>query len=265
MANGNRGDGICRRIALQIQYDGTFFNGWQIQNSGRTVQDVLEQSVRVLTKEECRITASGRTDAGVHALHQIVHFDTSSNIPLQRLAIGLNGVLPRDISVKNAYNVNCDFHSRFSAVRREYKYYIYNYYLRSPFMQYRAMWINQKIDIAFLREAASYLIGEMDFASFCKKKSSEMNTVRRIEDIRITERDNLIIFTIKGNAFLHNMIRIIIGTLVQMHKEGKMPEYMKEVLAGEDRGISGFTAPPYGLYLSNVEYNPQLQEMEKAF
>lgn len=265
MANGNWGDGICRRIALQIQYDGTFFNGWQIQNSGRTVQDVLEQSVRTLTKEECRITASGRTDAGVHALKQIVHFDTSSDISLQRLSIGLNGILPSDVSVENAFHVNSDFHSRFSAVRREYKYYIYNYYLRSPFMRYRAMWVNQKLNIDFLRDTASFLIGEMDYASFCKKKSSEMNTVRKIEDITICERDHLIVFTIKGNAFLHNMIRIIVGTLVQMHKEGKQPEYIKGVLAGVDRIQSGFTAPPYGLYLSNVEYNPQLSEMEKAF
>ncbi|HON80120.1 MAG TPA: tRNA pseudouridine(38-40) synthase TruA [Spirochaetota bacterium] len=265
MANGNRGDGICRRIALQIQYDGTFFNGWQIQNSGRTVQSVLEESVKILTKEECRITASGRTDAGVHALHQIVHFDTSSDITLQKLSIGLNGILPRDVSVKNAFHVAGDFHSRFSAVKREYKYYIYNYYLRSPFMQYRAMWVNHKLDITFLRDTAAFLVGEMDYASFCKKKSSDMNTVRKIEDIRIHEHDHLLVLTIKGNAFLHNMIRIIVGTLVQMHKDGKQPEYIKEVLAGEDRIKSGFTAPPYGLYLSNVEYNPQLSAMEKAF
>lgn len=259
------GDGKSR-IALAVQYDGTCFNGWQVQNSGRTVQGELERGLRVLLKHGYRAVASGRTDAGVHSIGQIVHFDCAGrSVTLQRLCIGLNGILERDVSVLNAYRVGPDFHARYGAVSREYLYLVHNNPQRSPFTRFRAMWVAQSLDIDYLREAAAFLVGEHDFASFCKKKSSEVNTVRRIEEINISKNEDMLVFRFRANAFLHNMIRIIVGTLIEMHKAGRQPGYIRELLALENRTFSGITAPPYGLYLHRVHYSPPLTGYESAF
>jgi len=180
------------------------------------------------------------------------------------MCINLNGILPKDISVKNAYSVPSDFHSRFSAIKREYIYLIYNYPFRTPFMQYRAMWINHSFDVNYVREAASFLIGEKDFCSFCKKISSEHGTVRRIESIDVTESENIIRIRICANAFLHNMIRIIVGTIVQLYREEREPSYIKYILEKKSREYGGFTAPPYGLYLNQITYDPPLNFYESA-
>lgn len=259
------GEEFLSRYALLLQYDGTEFNGWQIQSGGRTIQDELEKAVKILAKQDVRVTASGRTDSGVHAFGQAVHFDADISIPLNKLCISLNGILPQDISVKNAYHVPDDFHSRFSAVKREYLYLIYRYPLRTPFMRYRAMWINHPIDIGYIKEASSYLVGEKDFCSFCKKISSENGTIRKIESIDVTESDDVIRIRLCANAFLHNMIRIIIGTIVQMHREDREPAFICEILDKKDRSCSGFTAPPYGLYLNKITYDPPLESYESAF
>ncbi len=253
------------RLALLVQYDGTGFNGWQIQAGGRTIQSELEDAVKVLARTDVRITASGRTDAGVHALGQVVHFDSDLPVSLDKLCISLNGILPQDISVKNAFRVPDDFHSRFSAVKREYVYLIYRYPLRTPFMRYRAMWINHPMDSKYISDTASYLIGEKDFCSFCKKISSENGTIRRVESIEVTESDDVIRIKLRANAFLHNMIRIIIGTIVQMYRENREPAFIKEILEKKDRTYSGFTAPAYGLYLNEITYDPPLQFYESAF
>ena len=155
MESGSRTQSDTRRIALLMQYDGTGFNGWQIQNKGRTVQEEIERALLILTRENIRVTASGRTDSGVHALGQVIHFDTHANIKLDRLCIALNGILPRDVSVLNSYLVDNDFHARFSAVEREYKYLIYNHPFRSPFMIFRAMWVRDPIDIDYLKKTSS--------------------------------------------------------------------------------------------------------------
>ncbi len=253
------------RYALLVQYDGTDFNGFQIQNSGRTIQQELESALKILCKENVRVTASGRTDSGVHALGQVVHFDLQSKMQMQKICISLNGILPRDISVKNCYEVRDDFHARFSAVSREYLYLIYNYPLRAPFMKHRAMWINHDFDYEYFSETASFLVGEHDFASFCKKISAGAGTVRKIESINVCREDELIRVTFRANAFLHNMIRIIVGTIVQMYREGREPAYIRTILAGKGREHGGFTAPPYGLYLHRVDYAPPLNFYDSAF
>ena len=259
------GEEFLTRYALLLQYDGTDFNGWQIQPEGRTVQYEIEKALKILSKKDVRITASGRTDTGVHALGQVAHFDADFNIPLDKLCISLNGILPKDVSVKNAYRVPDDFHSRFSAVEREYLYLIYRYPLRTPFMTYRAMWVNHPIDIDYIRKVSSYLVGEKDFCSFCKKISSEKGTIRKIEAIEVTESDDVIRIRLKANAFLHNMIRIIVGTIVQMYREERDPLFINEILDRKDRSYGGFTAPPYGLYLNEITYNPPLSYYESAF
>ncbi len=260
-----RGDNPERRIAAIVQYDGTNFNGWQAQGSGRTVQQEIERAIHILIKEECRISCSGRTDTGVHAIGQVIHFNISSTINLQRLCIGLNGILAKDVSIINAFHVNNSFHSRFSAVEREYKYLIHNNPQRSPFMKNRAMWVKDELDINYLQKTADYLEGEKDFASFCKKSSAVEKTVRRIVSLSFIRKGDIIEFTIRGNAFLHNMIRIIIGTLIFMHKTGKEPAYMLQILDKKDRDFSGKTAPPCGLYLSKVKFNYDFTENESAF
>lgn len=253
------------RYALLVQYDGTYFNGWQLQDKGRTIQGEFEKAVKILTKEDARVTASGRTDSGVHALGQVIHFDLLSEVPLTKLCISLNGILPNEISVKNAYRVCNNFHSRYSAIEREYVYLIYRYPLRSPFIRYKAMWINHSLELQYMREALSYLIGEKDFAAFCKKVSAANGTVRKIESIELSERDYVINIRFRANAFLHNMIRIIVGTVVQMYREEKKPSFIQQILDGGDRSASGFTAPPYGLYLDSVKYEPSLDYYESAF
>lgn len=255
-----------RRIALLVQYDGTLFNGFQHQDAGRTVQGELEKAVCILAKENVRISSAGRTDAGVHALGQVVHFNTSSDIPLQRLCIGMNGIMEKDISVINAYNVTTQFHSRFSAIEREYIYRIYTSPLRSPFMTYRAAWVSTSIDPEYLKKASAHLTGELDFASFCKKRSSEdINTFRNIRSFEVEKEGDYITLRIRGNAFLHNMIRIIAGTLMEMAKENRDPDSILEVLAAKNREAAGPTAPPYGLYFASVDYDPPLSTYESAY
>lgn len=264
MEAGRRADN--RRIAIEVQYDGADFNGWQLQNAGRTIQGEIEKAIHVLLKETTRVVAAGRTDTGVHALGQIVHFDTGSGIGLQRLCIGLNGILPRDISIKNAYRVPGDFHARFGAVERRYRYLIYNHPSRTPFMRHRAMWVHDTLDVAYLKQVASHMIGEMDFSSFCKKRESRnINTVRRIISIDIHRHDDLIQFDIAGNAFLHNMVRIIVGTMVDMNRTNADPKGVVEIISKCDRVFGGKTAPPYGLYLMKVMYDPCLSTRESAY
>ena len=263
MESGSR---AARKIAIEIQYDGTCFNGWQLQKDSRTVQGELERAVRILCRENIRVTAAGRTDAGVHALGQIVHFSTNSDIHLQRLCISLNGILPRDISVKNAYRVSDDFHARFDALERTYRYLIYNHPSRSSFMMYRAMWVREELDVDYLRTVSGLLVGEMDFSSFCKKRESRnINTIRRITAIDIQRQDDCIRFEITGNAFLHNMVRILVGTIVEMHKNKADPQLISDIVSKRDRDYGGVSAPPYGLYLLNVTYDPSLSTLESAF
>lgn len=255
-----------KRIACVVQYDGTHFNGWQIQNKGRTVQGDIEGALNVLTREDIRITASGRTDAGVHGAGQVIHFDIKKELPIRRICGGLNGILPKDVSIVNVYHVPSEFHARYDAVEREYRYYIYNNHCRSPFMIHRAMWIKEKLSIDYLEEVGGYCIGQRDFASFCKKsESTDINTVRTIKEISFKLSGDIIEITIKGNAFLHNMIRIMVGTFVEMHKEKRDPKEIEMILHKKDREYSGKTASSCGLYLHSVLYSPHLDSMESAF
>lgn len=265
MVQGNR-TAERRRIALAVQYDGTLFNGWQVQNSGRTVQREIEKALEILLAEKVRVVACGRTDAGVHANCQVVHFDCTAHHTLERIAIGLNGILPDDVAVENVYHVSDSFNARFDTVDREYLYRIYNHRLRSPFAKNRAMWDHEPLDIGFMREAASYLLGEHDFTAFCKTISSkDVNTVRTIHEIRIERSGYYIDVTIRGNAFLHNMIRSIVGTLIGLYRDGRAPSDIMTILEGRDRRAAGETVSPYGLYLNRVEYDPPLTSYPSAF
>ena len=262
MGDGKRAK---RRIALLLQYDGTEYNGWQIQAKGTTVQDLIEKALETISKEKVRVTASGRTDAGVHALGQVAHFDILSDLTLKKLAGSLNGILPRNISVKNVYEVPSDFHSRFSAREREYVYRIYNSPARSPFMMHRAMWVNFPLNNLFFNDSLACIVGKKNFASFCKKKSAEEGTIREIFFAESEMNNELLEVKIRGNAFLHNMIRIIIGTVIDNFKNGREPEWIHEILAAQEREAAGPTAPACGLYLNKVSYDPPLESYLSAF
>jgi len=255
------------RIAALLQYDGSAFCGFQLQKGLdiRTVQSDVEKALGIIFSEEVKVTAAGRTDSGVHAMGQVIHFDIPRDMNLQKLAISINGILEKDVSVKNLFIVPDHFHSRYSACEREYRYIIHNHHLRSPFSLYRAMWVSLPLNIERMRESASYLIGEHDFASFCKTCSASEGTVREISRIDIEKRDDLIYIDIAGNAFLHNQIRTIVGTLVSIEKSKTDPVMMKEILLKKTRLASGDTAPPYGLYFMNVKYDPPLESYVSAF
>jgi tRNA pseudouridine38-40 synthase len=265
MVSTDRSD-ARRRLALLVQYDGSAFNGWQIQPEGRSVQNELEKACGIILKQKVRVVASGRTDTGVHALGQVVHFDVFSDIALVRLCTGLNGLLPVDISVLNAYEVPQKFSARFSATERKYLYVIYNNPMRSAFIRQRATWISRSLDVNYMKEAFSCLVGEHDFASFCRASSAkDQNTVRTIHEIGCERKGDFIFVTIRGNAFLHNMVRTIMGTVLDLHKRSMPPLMIIDILAKKDRKSSGETAPPDGLYLWKVSYEPDLASMPSAF
>lgn len=254
-----------RRIALLVQYDGTLYNGWQMQLHGKTVQSEIERALKILTREEIRITAAGRTDSGVHALGQVVHFDLNKSVELDKLCAALNGIMPSDICIKNAYSVPQDFHARFDPVERKYRYLIYNSDTRNPFILNRASWINKKIDPQYIQAAAQYLVGTHDFASFCKKASANEGTNRKINSIKVEKYDDLIEIEISGNAFLHHMIRIIVGTITEMFFAGMPADHIQAILDKKDRDAAGKTAPAYGLYLYEIRYDPILSSYKSAF
>ncbi|MBN1500701.1 MAG: tRNA pseudouridine(38-40) synthase TruA [Spirochaetes bacterium] len=252
-----------KRIAAVIQYCGTEFRGFQIQKTGRTVQGEMERALKILFSETVPVVGSGRTDSGVHALYQVIHFDIPENCNLKILARSLNGILEKDVAVKEIYSVNNDFHSRYDAIEREYTYLIYNNIHRSPFFSGRAHWETSEIDITYFLKVLNYIKGTHDFSSFCKKKSSDCNNVRSIHDIILKKENNLISVVITGSSFLHNMIRIIIGTAIMMHRAGDIPEKILEIMECRTREAAGPTASACGLYLSNVKYSPELFNRSK--
>ncbi len=256
-----RSNSRLTRKALIIQYDGTNYCGWQIQNKDITVQYEIEKALKILYKEDIKVIASGRTDSGVHAFGQVAHFDSFDTISLNKLCTGLNGILPKDIAIKKAYVVPASFHARFDAFERSYIYYIYNDKYRSPFTKNRYLWVKDKLNLTVLRKMSKYLIGEHDFASFCKKKSSDEITIRNIKKIHIIQQGPCIEVKIIGNAFLHNMIRIIVGTLIDLCLNKNKPSDIKHILEAKTREASSSTAAACGLYLYRVDYKPSLEKI----
>lgn len=252
-----------RNIRFVVSYDGTGYYGFQTQPDGNTVQDRLESAIRMLTGENVKLTASGRTDAGVHARGQVCNFLTRSSIPIERWSLALNSRLPRDIVVIGADEVSLDFHARRSAKRKTYRYTIRVGRFPDVFQRAYQFHHPAKLDAAAMREALSCLQGEHDFTSFCSVKAGAESHVRKIyeatlEDIPDTGDPNdpagLMRISITGNGFLYNMVRIITGTLIEIG-EGKRPSSeMREILLAKDRSRAGPTAVAHGLLLWRVEY-----------
>ena len=214
-----------RNLKITLQYNGKDYCGWQKQPNALGIQGTVEKAIYEITKEEVKVTASGRTDAGVHALGQVANFKTECNIPADRVPDALNAKLPKDISVISCEEVDIDFHARYNACGKTDK----------------------------IRSEAKYLIGTHDFGGFMSSGSSVKDTVRTIYDVDIKENDGMISIEVSGNGFLYNMVRIIVGTLVDIGR-GRIKHNMEEIINSKSRSMCGHTAPAHGLFLKKVNY-----------
>jgi tRNA pseudouridine38-40 synthase len=251
-----RGDGLAsRRIKLIIEYDGTGFHGWQIQNNAHTVQEEMEKAILRITGEKIRIAGAGRTDAGVHAFGQVAHFDTLSRIPADRFAAALNSVLPETIAVITSEEVEQDFHARFSATGKTYEYRILNRQIRSPMITKRAWHVREKLDLSAMNAAALCFIGKHDFSAFCSSGHSVLTYERTIFSSEWLSEHDCLIYRVWGNGFLYNMVRIMVGTMVEVGMKKRDATEITKLLIEKDRNKAGITAPPQGLCLMKVHYD----------
>jgi len=244
-----------KRIALGIQYDGAPWSGWQTQPNGRTVQDRLQAAIAEFTKAGISVTCAGRTDAGVHAIEQVVHLDTELEREPISWVRGLNSFLPPSIAVRWACEVPRDFHARSSARARCYKYVLYNHPIRSPLQHGKVGWTFRPLALEPMQQAAQYLLGEHDFSAFRAAACQAFTPVKTMHEVHIEQRGSLFIFTLRGNAFLHHMVRNIVGSLLYVGKGDYPPQWMDQVLQGRDRNHAAPTFMPDGLYLSKVTYD----------
>jgi tRNA pseudouridine38-40 synthase len=243
-----------RNIKITVAYDGTRYNGWQVQKNGRTVQDEIEGVIRKISGHRHVIYGAGRTDAGVHAMGQVAHFKTALSMPVKRIPNAINAFLPADIAVIKAEEVPLQFHSQYDATEKHYRYYIFNSKNRHPFRENYAWRVGYTIDLELMRAEAEYLIGKHDFKSFQARDRKERNSVRAINSIRIRKARKDIVIDIRGDGFLYNMVRNIAGTLVEIGR-GYFPEgSMSDILNCKDRTKAGPTAPAKGLFLMEVKY-----------
>ncbi|HYE81820.1 MAG TPA: tRNA pseudouridine(38-40) synthase TruA [Clostridia bacterium] len=245
-----------RNIKLIIEYDGTNYCGWQVQENGPSVQAEIEKALKVITGENIRINGSGRTDAGVHARGQVANFTAISSIPQEKFAYALNSLLPRDIVIKDSAEVPMDFHARYSAVGKKYSYLIINSKFPSALLRNYAYHINycERLDIDRIEKAAEAFIGTYDFSGFMSTGSKIADTVRTIFELSVEKEKDLIRFNYKGNGFLYNMVRIITGTLLYVGIGRIDPESIRDIILSKNRDRAGITVPACGLYLEEVYY-----------
>ncbi|MGM7703693.1 tRNA pseudouridine(38-40) synthase TruA [Pseudalkalibacillus sp. Hm43] len=238
-----------------LSYDGTAFSGYQVQPDQRTVQGTLDKVLQQMHKGEAvKTTASGRTDTGVHAVGQVFHFDTPLTIAPDAWKRALNTLLPDDIRLVSMKEVEPEFHARFDVVAKEYRYRILRSEDGDVFKRHHTYHFPYEIDVERMREAALFLLGEHDFTSFCSAKTEVVDKVRIVHRLEIKETDDELVVSIEGNGFLYNMVRIIVGTLLEIGSCKKSPEDVPEMLAAKDRDVAGKTAPGHGLYLWKVRY-----------
>lgn len=243
-----------RNIKLTIEYDGKEFNGWQRQPDRLNIQGTIEQAIKQVTGEDVDLTASGRTDAGVHAIGQVANFKTNSNIPIEKIPIAINTNLKKSIRIVKAEEVDERFHSRLSCKRKTYRYVINNSPEGTAIYRYLETHIPQKLDVQKMQEAIKYFVGEHDFKAFKASGTSSKNSVRTIYDAKVEQKDDRIFIELTGNGFLYNMVRIIAGTLVDVGLGKIEPERIKEIIELGKREFAGKTLPPNGLYLLKVVY-----------
>ena len=242
------------RVALGIEYDGTSYNGWQRQKTGLGVQQRLEEALSVVANHPVEVVCAGRTDTGVHATGQVVHFDTSSERSDRGWLLGANTNLPDDINVSWVAPVSDDFHARFSATSRSYRYVILNRLQRSALHRHRAWWVYEPLDAQAMHDAAQQLLGRHDFSAFRATGCQAKTAVRDISHISVSRSGDWLTLEVTANAFLQHMVRNITGTLATVGLGEQGVEWVRDVLESRDRKAGGIAAPPHGLTLVGVEY-----------
>lgn len=243
-----------KRVKLTVAYDGTNYCGWQVQPNGITVQEVLNQCLSEFTGENIETIGASRTDAGVHALGNVAVFDTEMRMPGDKFSFALNQRLPEDIRIQKSEEVDANFHPRYVKSQKTYEYRILNCRFPIPTERFYSHFTYIPLDVDKMKEAASYLIGEHDFKSFCGTGAQVKTTVRTVKEIQIEKSGDRITIRITGEGFLYNMVRIIAGTLMDIGGGLYPPEKMKEILEEKDRKKAGPTAPARGLTLMKIQY-----------
>ncbi len=244
-----------RNIQIIIEYDGTRYNGWQTQKDGKGIQDILSNAIHQVTKEPVKLNGSGRTDAGVHALGQSANFKTECNIPVEKIPEAINKFLPKDIVVIKSKEVPNDFHARYNVKGKKYMYIVNNSKYRSAVHNNYEYHFNKQLDYKAIKKAAEYFEGTYDFSGFMASGSSVKDTIRTIEKVQVKKReDERIIFNFTGNGFLYNMVRIMVGTLLDVGVGKIKPEEIIDIIKQKDRSKAGKTVPAQGLYLVEVYY-----------
>ena len=248
-----------KRVKLTVAYDGTNYHGWQIQPNGVTIEQKLNEALSALFGESIKVTGASRTDAGVHSLGNVCIFDTETRMPAEKISYAVNQRLPEDIVIQDSCEVPMDFHPRFTKSRKTYEYRILNRKFRMPTRRLDTYFYHYDLDVEKMKEAASYLVGEHDFKSFCTVGAQVETTVRTIYDLTVTKEEDVIKIRVTGNGFLYNMVRILAGTLILVGIHEREPEDMTRVLAACDRTAAGPTAPACGLTMVGISYETKKQ------
>lgn len=248
---------VAPRIALVVEYDGTDFHGWQVQPTDRSVQGDLERALARVADAPVATICAGRTDAGVHAIAQVVHFDPPAGRTQEAWTLGVNAQLRDDVRVVAAFPVSDEFHARFGALARRYRYLILNRPLKSALHRHRALHIRQPLDVAAMSTAAQVLVGEHDFSAFRAASCQAPHPVRTVHALEVNASGAWITIDIVANAFLQNMVRIVVGSLLRVGRAEADAAWLADVLAGRDRRHDGVTVSPHGLYLAGVRYEPR--------
>jgi tRNA pseudouridine38-40 synthase len=250
---------MTMRIALGLEYDGSAFCGWQTQPSACGVQDHLEDALERFADSPIEVTAAGRTDTGVHATAQVVHFDTEVERDQNSWVRGPNACSGEALRVLWSHVVPADFHARYSAISRTYRYLLLNEPVAPAILRHRVGWFHRPLDLDRMREGTKALIGEHDFSAFRDSQCQSRSPIRNMMGITIDREANLVVFTFRANAFLHHMIRNLVGSLVYVGAGREDPEWIGQLMASRDRKLAAPTFSPAGLYLSAVEYDPRFE------
>jgi len=243
-----------RNIKLTLEYDGTNYLGWQKQKMGKTLQGTLEESIKLLTKEEIEVIGSSRTDAGVHAKGFVANFKTNSKIPAEKYREAINHKLPDDIIILKSEEVEEDFHARYNAKGKTYSYSILNRDTPSAIYRNYLYHVKRKLDVGYMKEACQYFIGTHDFSAFKTSGSSVKTTVRTITELYVEENGDIIKIYVTGDGFLYNMVRIIVGTLIMVGSNKIKPLEIKNIIDSKERDKAGICVPASGLVLEKVYY-----------
>lgn len=243
-----------KRIRITVAYDGTHYHGWQLQENGITIEEELNKCLSELLGEQIQVIGASRTDSGVHAMGNVAVFDTENRMPAGKIAYAMNQRLPEDIRIQKSEEVPAGWHPRHCDSIKTYEYRIYRAEFPMPVKRLYSYFVYRPLDVARMQEASAYLEGKHDFKSFCQAGAQVESTVRTLYALQVEEQGADLVIRVKGNGFLYNMVRIIVGTLIEVGQGKREPESMREILEAEDRAAAGPTAPAHGLTLMRYEF-----------